>query len=232
MDGKLQPFATRRMIEMPQEEALEDSRYSAEPDDSAKFTSERDRLYTMFAGTYAAAVRIFPVWRRWIEPAIPHVEGPRVLEVSFGTGHLLAQYAGRFTTHGVDYNLEMAEVARRGLRRAGVNASLVQGSVEHLPYPDESFDSIVNTMAFSGYPDGVAALSEMRRVLRSGGRLVLIDVDYPSDGNWLGTRLAEFWKWSGDLLRDKEQLLDQLAFDYTHEEIGGWGSVHLFVARK
>ena len=82
-----------------------------------------------------------------------------------------------------------------------MNASLVQGSVEHLPYPDESFDSIVNTMAFSGYPDGVAALSEMRRVLRSGGRLVLIDVGYPSNGNWLGTKLAEFWKWSGDILR-------------------------------
>jgi ubiquinone/menaquinone biosynthesis C-methylase UbiE len=211
---------------------LEDPRYSAEPDDSAKFTSERDRVYTMFAGAYAAALRIFPVWRRWIEPAIPHVEGPRVLEISFGTGHLLAQYAGRFTTHAVDYNRRMAEVARRELRRAGVDASLVQGSVEHLPYPDESFDSIVNTMAFSGYPDGVAALSEMRRVLRSGGRLILIDVNYPSDGNWIGTKLAEFWKWSGDLLRDKEQLLDQLAFDYTHEEIGGWGSVHLFVARK
>lgn len=211
---------------------MEDPRYSTEPDDSSKFTSERDRVYTMFAGAYAAALRIFPVWGRWIEPAIPHVEGPRVLEVSFGTGHLLAQYAGRFTTHAVDYNRRMAEVARRELRRAGADASLVQGSVEHLPYPDESFDSIVNTMAFSGYPDGVAALSEMRRVLRSGGRLILIDVNYPSDGNWIGTKLAEFWKWSGDLLRDKAQLLDQLAFDYTHEEIGGWGSVHLFVARK
>ena len=114
MAGKLQPFAARRMIRIPQEEALEDPRYSAEPDDSAEFTSERDRLYTLFAGAYAAAVRIFPVWRRWIEPAIPRVEGPRVLEVSFGTGHLLAQYAGRFTTHGVDYNLEMVEVAEEG----------------------------------------------------------------------------------------------------------------------
>jgi ubiquinone/menaquinone biosynthesis C-methylase UbiE len=72
----------------------------------------------------------------------------------------------------------------------------------------------------------------MRRVLRSGGRLIVIDVNFPSDGNWLGTGLAEFWKRSGDILRDKEQLLDHLAFDYTHEEIGGWGSVHLFVARK
>jgi len=212
--------------------SLTHSRYSAEPDDPTRFTRERDRLYTVFAGLYAGALRIFPVWGRWIECAIPHVEGPRVLEISFGTGHLLTRYAGRFTTHGIDYNRRMAEVARKGLRRAGLEAGLVQGSVEHLPYPDESFDSIVNTMAFPGYPNGVAALSEMRRVLRSGGRLVLIDVNYPSDGNWLGTKLAEFWKFSGDLLRDMDELLDKAAFDYTHEEIGGWGSVHLFVARK
>jgi ubiquinone/menaquinone biosynthesis C-methylase UbiE len=211
---------------------LEDSRYSLEPEDPGKFTSERDRLYTVFASLYAGALRIFPVWRRWIGCAIPHVEGLRVLEISFGTGHLLVEYAGRFTTHGVDYNRKMVQITRKRLRQAGVGASLVQSSVERLPYPDESFDSIVNTMAFSGYPDGVAALSEIRRVLRSGGRLVLIDVNYPSDGNWLGTRLAEFWKSSGDILRDKEKLFDQLAFEYTHEEIGGWGSVHLFVARK
>ena len=211
---------------------MTDRRYSAEPDDAAGFTRERDRLYTAFAGLYAASLRIFPVWRRWIECAIPHLTGLRVLEISFGTGHLLTQYAGRFTTHGVDYNRKMVQVARRGLLRAGVKACLVQGSVEHLPYPDESFDSIVNTMAFPGYPDGLAALSEMRRVLRRGGTLALIDVNYPSDGNWLGTKLAEFWQFSGDLLRDMEQLFDQLAFEYTHEEIGGWGSVHLFVARK
>jgi ubiquinone/menaquinone biosynthesis C-methylase UbiE len=221
------------MIQAPNPGAtLGDSRYSPEPEDSAKFTGERDRLYTMFAGAYAAALRIFPVWRRWIGRAIPHVEGRRVLEISFGTGHLLAQYAGRFETHGVDYNLRMAQIARRELRRAGVKSSLVQGSVEHLPYPDESFDSIVNTMAFPGYPDGVAALSEIRRVLRSDGRLILIDVNYPSDGNWFGRGLAEFWKSSGDVLRDMGQLFDQLAFDYTQEEIGGRGSVHLFVARK
>lgn len=213
-------------------ERLDDFRYSAEPEDPAKFTGKRDRLYTMFAGLYAASLRIFPVWGRWIGQAIPHAEGPRVLEISFGTGYLLARYAGRFATHGVDYNFKMVQVARRGLRRAGVKASLVQGAVEHLPYPDESFDSIVNTMAFSGYPDGVAAMSEMRRVLRNDGRLILVDVGYPADGNWIGKGLAEFWKSSGDILRDKEPLLDRFAFEYTREEIGGWGSVHLFVARK
>jgi ubiquinone/menaquinone biosynthesis C-methylase UbiE len=221
------------MIRVPdQGGTVGDSRYSAEPDDPAKFTSGRDRLYTVFAGLYAVALRIFPVWRRWIECAIPHIEGPRVLEISFGTGHLLTKYAGRFKTHGVDYNRRMVEIARKKLHRVGVEASLVQGSVENLPYPDESIDTIVNTMAFPGYPNGVAALSEMRRVLRGNGRLVLIDVNHPSDGNWLGRGIAAFWKLNGDLLRDMEQLFDELAWEYTHEEVGGWGSVHLFIARK
>lgn len=207
-------------------------RYSAEPGEPESFTRRRDRFYTLFACLYAAAVRIFPVWSRWIGASLPHIQGPRVLEISFGTGHLLTRYAGNFTVHGVDYNRRMVATARQATHRAGVTAHLVQGSVEHLPYPDESFDSIVNTMAFAGYPDGGVALAEMRRVLRADGRLVLIDVNYPADGNRLGRGLAAFWKSAGDVVRDLEALFHQFGFDFSHEEVGGWGSVHLFVARK
>jgi ubiquinone/menaquinone biosynthesis C-methylase UbiE len=215
-----------------QGKALVNPRYSAEPEERERFARKNDRVYTAFAGLYSAAVRLFPVWKRWIEHAIPHVEGPRVLEVSFGTGHLLARYAGRFEAHGIDYNRRMAEVAREELGRAGVRAGLVQGSVENLPYRDEAFDSVVNTMAFSGYPAAVEALSEIKRVLRSGGKLILIDVNFPADGNWLGTRWVEFWKLAGDLIRDMGPLFERLDMDHSDQEIGGSGSIHLYVARK
>ena len=62
--------------------------YSKEPRDKAKYTESRDRLYTRFAGFYDLAVKVLPFWRRWLEQSIPHIRGPRVLEVSFGTGEL------------------------------------------------------------------------------------------------------------------------------------------------
>jgi ubiquinone/menaquinone biosynthesis C-methylase UbiE len=86
-------------------------------------------------------------------------------------------------------------------------------------------------MAFSGYPDARKALGEMLRVLKPDGYLVLIDVNYPADGNWIGTRLTDLWKRAGDLVRDMRALFRERGLDYSDEEIGGWGSIHLYVAR-
>ena len=156
-----------------------------------------------------------------------------MLEVSFGTGWLLTRYAGRYRTDGIDLNPRLLEVARRNLDRAGVRAELRQGPVEALPYPEATFDTVVNTMAFSGYPDGAAAAAELVRVLVPGGRLVLIDINYPRDGNRLGTALVDrLWKPMGDLIRDVPALLSDVGSDVQDVEVGGWGSVHLYLATK
>jgi len=205
--------------------------YSVEPDDASKFTTTHDTYYTAFAGLYDRAVRHLPVWKTWLAQALPHIQGPRVLEVSFGTGYLMSRYADRFEVHGADFNRRMIEVARHQLGRSRAGANLICANVEALPYADESFDSIVNTMAFSGYPDGMKALTEMRRVLRPTGCLVLIDFCYPADGNRWGTWSADVWKVSGDLIRDMGDLFRRCGFEFTEEEIGGWGSVHLYIAK-
>lgn len=205
-------------------------RYSDEPADPPAFTESFDRWYSRLARLYDLAVRALPVWKSWLRRTLPYIEGPRVLEVSFGTGWLMAQYAGRVDAHGVDLNAAMLATAQRNLDRAGVGAELRLGNVEALPYPAESFDTVVNTMSFSGYPDGAKAMSELRRVLRPGGRLVMIDVNYPRDGNRVGAALVELWKRSGDLVRDMGKLFAAHGVDATDEEIGGWGSVHLYVA--
>ncbi len=207
-------------------------RYSREPEDKEAFTREFDRAYGMIARAYDLGVKILPVWKTWIAQALPHITGPRVLEVSFGTGLLLTRYADKFETEGIDYNEKMVALARANLERRGISAKLQQGNVEALPYPDESFDCVVNTMAFSGYPDGRRAMSELHRVLVPGGRLVIIDIEYPSNGNRLGMQVTRLWAALGDLIRDLGELLDELGFDYEEEEIGGFGTVHLYVATK
>ena len=158
---------------------MSQARDSKEPADPVRFTRAWVDAYTRFAGRYDLAVRLLPVWKTWLGRALPHIEGPRVLEVSFGTGYLMSQYAHRFETHGIDYNRTMVRTARKNCLRVGSKAELVQGSVESLPYPDATFDSLVNTMAFSGYPRGLEALSEMKRVLRPGGRMIILEFTLP-----------------------------------------------------
>jgi ubiquinone/menaquinone biosynthesis C-methylase UbiE len=206
--------------------------YSSEPEDGAQFTRELDRMYSLFAGAYDVAVKVLPVWKTWLRHALPHIHGPRVLEVSFGTGYLLTQYADRFETDGIDYNEKMVSVANANLKKRGIEARLQQGNVESLPYPDGAFDCIVNTMAFTAYPDGGKAMSELHRVLRTGGRLVMIDVGHPADRNWLGMRMVRVWVALGDIIRDTGAMLRRFGFEYTEREIGGFGTVHLYVAEK
>ncbi|NNG16684.1 MAG: methyltransferase domain-containing protein [Gemmatimonadales bacterium] len=206
--------------------------YSTEPADPAAFQAKFDRVYTRIGGLYDLAVKLLPVWRNWIRHALPHITGGRVLEVSFGTGYLLAQYAGRFETHGLELNARMVTIAKRNLQVRHQSAELLRGTVEDLPYRDAFFDTVVSTMAFSGYPDGARAMSELRRVLRPGGRLVLMDVNYPGDRNWLGMRLTRMWQRVGDLIRDMDKLLQVAGFQYSDTEIGGFGSVHLYVCHK
>ncbi len=196
------------------------------------FTERNNAVYTKIAKGYDIFVKVLPIWRNWITKAILHIQGPKVLEVSFGTGYLLTQYADQFDTYGIDYNEKMVSIATENLKTKGFKANLIQGSVESLPYDSDSFDCIVNTMAFTGYPDAHKAMSELYRVLKPGGKLVLIDVNYPKTGNFMGRLLARFWGAAGDIIRDMDEVFSAYEFDYTTKEIGGFGSVHLTIAKK
>ena len=208
------------------------TQYSLEPEDQKGFTREFDRLYSRSARIYDWVVKVLPIWRNWIQAVLPHIQGSRVLEASFGTGYLLTRYAGRFQTCGIDYNVELTQIAARNLQKAEINADLQVASVEALPYKAETFDTLVNTMAFTGYPDAHQALAELHRVLRPGGKLLLVDINYPSDRNRLGMWLTRAWQAGGDLIRAMSPLFDEYGFSFTDEEIGGFGSVHLYVAEK
>ena len=206
--------------------------YSEEPSDKQQFTAQFDYAYTQFAGIYDFAVKALPVWKTWIKHTLPYIQGPRVLEVSFGTGYLLTRYAGQFETYGVDYNLRMAATARRNLEKAGLNAQLQVADAAALPYPDQVFDSLVNTMSFTGYPDGLKAMAELWRVLKPGGRLILVDINYPADQNRLGTTLTRLFASLGDIIRDMGSIFGALGISYQDHEIGGFGCVHLYIAEK
>jgi hypothetical protein len=75
-------------------------------------------------------------------------------------------------------------------------------------------------------------MTEIHRVIKKEGRLVMIDINFPEDRNWLGVRLARTWASAGDIIRDMGHLFEHAGFDYTEREIGGYGSIHLYIAIK
>ena len=206
--------------------------YSKEPDNSIEYTKKLDKEYSKYAIFYDIAVKLLPFWKTWIKAAIPYIEGNRVLEASFGTGYLLMQYANNHETYGIDFNNKMIEIARKNLARKDIKANLQWANVEKLPFPDNYFDTIVNTMAFTGYPNGKQAMAEFYRVLKDGGRLLIIDFEYPSNRNRFGFCLTKFMELGGDTIKEISKVLQDFPFEYTEEEIGGFGSVHFYIAKK
>jgi ubiquinone/menaquinone biosynthesis C-methylase UbiE len=196
------------------------------------FTEKNNILYTMFAKLYDIFIKVLPFWKNWITEAIPHIQGQCVLEVSFGTGLLLTQYAGKFKTYGIDYNSKMVAISKKNLKNRGILATLTQGNVESLPYDNDSFDTVLNTMAFTSYPDAMKAMSELNRVLKPEGKLIIIDINYPNNMNFLGMLFTKFSIILGDIVRDMDKIFNNFDLDYTDEEIGGFGSVHLYIAKK
>lgn len=208
------------------------NKYPIEPEDKERYTVSMDKFYTLSAGIYDFLVKATPIWKNWISQVIPHITGTRVLEVSFGTGYLLEQYVGQFETCGIEFNSKMIRITQKNLRSKKSSAFLCQGNVENLPYDNDFFDTIVNTMAFTGYPDAHKAMSELRRVLKPGGELIMVDIAYPKDGNRLGVQATRLWATFGDLVRDMDTLFRDFGFEVSDREIGGFGSVHLFIAIK
>jgi ubiquinone/menaquinone biosynthesis C-methylase UbiE len=121
------------------------------------------------------ACSVRPV-RRQRQKVVPLARG-RVLEIGIGTGLNLAHYdrAVVETIVGLDPGVEMHPLARRRSRNAGLAVELVGLSAERIPFDDGSFDTVLVTYALCTIPDPLAALREMRRVLRPGGRLVFCE---------------------------------------------------------
>jgi ubiquinone/menaquinone biosynthesis C-methylase UbiE len=208
------------------------SDFSNEPENSQQFSGQYDAFYSRYANIYDRLIKFFPLWRNWLDNTLPYIQGPKVLEVSFGTGYLLTRYASQYKSFAIDLNPDLARIAWGNLRQHNLSAHLQVANVEHIPYPAGEFDSLLNTMAFTAYPDAERALAEITRVLKPGGRLIILDINYPHNRNPVGTLLTKSWKAGGDIIRDLPGLLTGSGYQFTDQEVGGFGSLHLYIAAK
>lgn len=105
-------------------------------------------------------------------------KGSSVLEVAPGPGYFCIELAklGPYAITGLDLSHTFVKMAAEKAAVAGVHVQIVQGSASNMPFPKESFDFLLCRAAFKNFAQPVAALREMERVLKPGGRGLLIDL--------------------------------------------------------
>jgi ubiquinone/menaquinone biosynthesis C-methylase UbiE len=105
-------------------------------------------------------------------------EGANVLEVAPGPGYFAIELAklGKFQITGLDISRTFVEIARKNAQDAGADVEFQLGNASAMPFADDSFDLIVCRAAFKNFTDPVGALREMKRVLKSDGKAVIIDL--------------------------------------------------------
>ena len=154
-------------------------------------------LYHQFAFTYdlVAATVSFNRWKDWIVSVIPFIEGSRILEIGHGPGHLQRVLLSRgLTAVGIDESTEMGRLAIRTISRRNAASDnigytkmcLTRGVAQHLPFPNESFETVIATFP-TEYISDPQTLSEIKRCLSKSGRLVVLPVSMPKNPflDWL-----------------------------------------------
>ncbi|MFC6441318.1 bifunctional demethylmenaquinone methyltransferase/2-methoxy-6-polyprenyl-1,4-benzoquinol methylase UbiE [Bowmanella sp. JS7-9] len=133
---------------------------------------------------------IHRLWKRFTIDSAGARAGHKVLDLAGGTGDLTAKFSRLVGPTGqvvlADINQSMLEVGRDKLRNLGVvgNVEFVQANAEELPFADNTFDIITIAFGLRNVTDKDKALASMYRVLKPGGRLLVLEFSKPTQ-DWL-----------------------------------------------
>jgi ubiquinone/menaquinone biosynthesis C-methylase UbiE len=155
------------------------------------------------------------------------------LEIGAGTGANFPYYPEGARVVATDLSLRMLAAART--KQARGRMGMVSADVQALPFGDQAFDWAVATLVFCEVPNPAAGLAEVRRVLRPGGRLLLLEHVRPS--GWLGIAADVATALSAPLVgehfnRDTERTVRQAGFTIEHRASFWRNSVILLVSRS
>lgn len=159
-----------------------------------------------------------------------------VLELAAGTGRNLPHYPDDVRLTTIELSPEMLAIAKQRAEELGRDAELRLGDAQSLDLPDESFDTVVITLGLCTIPDVRQTLAEAHRVLRPGGRLLLLEhVRSPSLPVRAVQRLIDplAVRFAADhLVREPLDHLAAAGFAVEHVERSKWGIVERVEARK
>jgi SAM-dependent methyltransferase len=133
-------------------------------------------LYTDLSWVYDAVAWLSSIgqWRAWQRTSLEVLPPGDILEIGFGTGHMLKEVtsANRLTV-GVDVSKKMAKIARKRLTKANLPAYIARATSYNLPFPDARFSSVLSTFP-SDYIYTRETLNEIHRVLKHEGKMVIV----------------------------------------------------------
>ncbi len=127
------------------------------------------------------SIGLHRLWKRHFVASSGVRRGQRVLDLAGGTGDIAALLSARVGDAGLvvlgDINAEMLQVGRGRLLDRGLleNVRYARLNAEALPFPDASFDAVTIAFGLRNVTDKLAALREMRRVLRPGGKALVLE---------------------------------------------------------
>jgi ubiquinone/menaquinone biosynthesis C-methylase UbiE len=175
---------------------------------------------------------LFGGGREWV---CSQAEG-EVLELAAGTLRNLPHYPDGVSITAVELSPEMLAIGMRRAEELGRDADLRVGDVQDLGFPDESFETVVCTLGLCTIPDPRRAVAEAHRVLRPGGKLLLLEhVRSPSLPVRTVERVLEplSVRFQADhLTREPLDYLEAEGFEVERLERSKWGIVERVLARK
>lgn len=131
------------------------------------------------------------LWKRRLVRLSGAGPGRQALDLCCGTGDVafaLARTGAAVT--GVDFSPAMLAVARARAQRQALAVEFQEGDALELPFPDRHFDVVTISYGLRNLADFAAGVAEMRRVLRPGGRLLVLDFGQPASPVWRGVYFA------------------------------------------
>jgi demethylmenaquinone methyltransferase/2-methoxy-6-polyprenyl-1,4-benzoquinol methylase len=160
------------------------------PHASADKPEKVRRMFAAIARSYDLNNRLHSFgqdqrWRRFAVRAAGVREGDFVLDVACGTGDLTRAFARARPSParvvGLDFTQEMLDIAEEKRRRATADTGItyLRGDAQNLPFPAASFDVLSIAFGIRNVGDPASAVREFQRVLRPGGRLVILEFDRP-----------------------------------------------------
>jgi demethylmenaquinone methyltransferase / 2-methoxy-6-polyprenyl-1,4-benzoquinol methylase len=134
-------------------------------------------------------------WRRFMVKKIPS-DARLVLDVATGTGDValdIIKYRPEIKVYGLDFVEEMLRLAINKTRAKGLtdkNIEYLVGDAMSLPFPDNHFDAVTVAFGMRNMPDRPGAVSEMKRVVKPGGKVLVLEMTFPRN-----LKMRKFFYW-------------------------------------